>query len=90
MEFDPVVQKESASDDAKDNKTLLPVDPHHPQTHDGHDLTEPLTDPTMSKYSDALTVLAAGAALVSDGYQNNAQNVSSLSETLSEMVEWHC
>lgn len=73
MEFDPVVQKDPPSNLSKDD--FLPVDPHHPQTHDGHDLTEPLTDPSKSKYSDVLTVLAAGAALVSDGYQNNAQNV---------------
>jgi hypothetical protein len=78
MDFDTVRQKESPSDEVKDDISddALPVDPHHPQTHDGVDLTEPLNpQATKAKSSDVLTVLAAGCALVSDGYQNNVQNV---------------
>ena len=52
-------------------------DPHFPQTSEGEDLTTPLSPKEQQKLhnSDILTVLAAGVALVSDGYQNNAQNM---------------
>lgn len=70
------------ADDKKDVNTppesgnSLEVNPLQPKTH-GHNFAEPLNpkDQEKAKKSDIFTVLAAGAALVSDGYQNNCQNL---------------
>jgi MFS family permease len=51
--------------------------PHHLQTSGGTDPSEPLnpSEQRKAKNSDLFTVLAAGSALISDGYQNNCQNL---------------
>lgn len=57
--------------------SLEEVDSQEPALSKEGNLTEPL-DPKeqrKAKNSDIFTVLAAGAALISDGYQNNAQNM---------------
>lgn len=44
---------------------------------DGQNVSEPINpkESAKARHSDAFTILAAGSALVSDGYQNNVQNM---------------
>ncbi|UZJ56940.1 hypothetical protein CBS101457_006260 [Exobasidium rhododendri] len=85
MDFD-IVQKVDRVSTEEDKRLSLgreksssdvDLSPHNPQTSDGYDISQPLNpnEQSRAKHSDVFTVLAAGSALISDGYQNNCQTM---------------
>lgn len=56
---------------------LVKDDNKRSDSHVVHDVSEPVDvkEARKTKYSDIFTILAAGSALISDGYQNNVANL---------------